>query len=198
MLFRSTCGVCRRSPGWAPRHCAMLPTMPSSLPTVVSIGNGTKVIYGNSNWIAGCPLRAAFPLLHVSSRRKGRSVAQALAGHRWVADIRRQNPSQPFLLEFLAAWRLLLGAAERIQPDVDDSITWTANASGDYSAKSAYHLQFEGRQHSHMELTVWRAWAPPKQKFFAWLLLQNRLWCADRLQRRGWPTSTSASSAGET
>lgn len=30
---------------------------------------------------------------------------------------------------------------------------------------------------------------PPKRKFFAWLLLQNRLWCADRLQRRGWPNS---------
>jgi hypothetical protein len=26
-----------------------------------------------------------------------------------------------------------------------------------------------------------------KQKFFAWLLWQNRLWCADRLQHRGWP-----------
>jgi hypothetical protein len=34
---------------------------------------------------------------------------------------------------------------------------------------------------------VWKTWASPNQKFFAWLLWQNRLWCADRLQRRGWP-----------
>ncbi|XBJ10875.1 hypothetical protein VPH35_015653 [Triticum aestivum] len=29
--------------------------------------------------------------------------------------------------------------------------------------------------------------APQKCKFFAWLIIQNRVWTADRLQRRGWP-----------
>ena len=28
---------------------------------------------------------------------------------------------------------------------------------------------------------------PPKFKFFSWLILQNRVWTADRLERRGWP-----------
>ncbi|XP_073368030.1 uncharacterized protein [Aegilops tauschii subsp. strangulata] len=32
----------------------------------------------------------------------------------------------------------------------------------------------------------WKAWAPPCCKFFTWLLMLDRLWCADRLQRRGW------------
>jgi hypothetical protein len=27
---------------------------------------------------------------------------------------------------------------------------------------------------------------PPKCKFFAWLIMQNRVWTADRLQHRGW------------
>jgi hypothetical protein len=34
---------------------------------------------------------------------------------------------------------------------------------------------------------VWKAWDPPKAKFFAWLLMQNRIWTADRLHARGWP-----------
>ena len=34
---------------------------------------------------------------------------------------------------------------------------------------------------------VWKAWAPPKLKFFAWLALQDRIWTADRLEKRGWP-----------
>uniref|UniRef100_A0A8R7UVN8 Reverse transcriptase zinc-binding domain-containing protein n=1 Tax=Triticum urartu TaxID=4572 RepID=A0A8R7UVN8_TRIUA len=34
---------------------------------------------------------------------------------------------------------------------------------------------------------IWKMWAPPKCKFFAWLILQNRVWTADRLARRGWP-----------
>ena len=40
---------------------------------------------------------------------------------------------------------------------------------------------------STMPYMVWRPWAPPKCKYFAWLALQNRIWTADRLQRRGWP-----------
>jgi hypothetical protein len=38
-----------------------------------------------------------------------------------------------------------------------------------------------------MLFTVWKVWAPPKVKFFAWLAMQNRVWTADRLAKRGWP-----------
>ena len=33
---------------------------------------------------------------------------------------------------------------------------------------------------------IWKNWAPPKVKFFAWLALQDRIWTADRLAKRGW------------
>ena len=33
---------------------------------------------------------------------------------------------------------------------------------------------------------IWNVWAPGKIKMFAWLMLQNKLWCNDRLQRHGW------------
>jgi hypothetical protein len=36
---------------------------------------------------------------------------------------------------------------------------------------------------------IWKCWAPSKCKFFAWLLLQNRIWTADRLQQREWPNN---------
>ena len=38
-----------------------------------------------------------------------------------------------------------------------------------------------------MDKMIWKAWAPPKVKFFAWLALQDRVWTADRLAKRGWP-----------
>jgi len=40
---------------------------------------------------------------------------------------------------------------------------------------------------SDMPRLVWRNWAPPKCKFFAGLVLQNRIYAADRLVKRGWP-----------
>ena len=68
-----------------------------------------------------------------------------------------------------------------------DSISWRSTTSGEYSTSSAYSLQFAGSTLSSMDSLVWKAWAPPKCNFFAWLIIQNRVWTADRLQRRGWP-----------
>ena len=48
-------------------------------------------------------------------------------------------------------------------------------------------MQFMGTIASTMEKTIWKNWGPPKTKFFAWLAIQNRIWTADRLARRGWP-----------
>jgi hypothetical protein len=33
---------------------------------------------------------------------------------------------------------------------------------------------------------VWKVWATPQVKFFAWLAIRNRIWTADRLERRVW------------
>jgi hypothetical protein len=34
---------------------------------------------------------------------------------------------------------------------------------------------------------VWKTWAPPKCRFFVWLVAHNRCWTADHLARRGLP-----------
>jgi len=38
-----------------------------------------------------------------------------------------------------------------------------------------------------MAENTWRTKAPPKCRFFTWLMLQNRIWTAACLQLRGWP-----------
>jgi hypothetical protein len=55
-----------------------------------------------------------------------------------------------------------------------------------YSAASAYKLQFFGLIESSMYKLMWKAWARAKVKNHAWLVLQNRLWTANRLWKHGW------------
>jgi hypothetical protein len=47
--------------------------------TVIQLGDGKIASFWNSRWLNGDTLAARFPLLHKHSRRKNRTVAQALA-----------------------------------------------------------------------------------------------------------------------
>ena len=86
--------------------------------------------------------------------------------------------------QFVSLWEMV--SEVNLHNDVPDTIAWKFTSDGAYSAKSAYKMQFEGIVSTSLDATVWQAWAPPKCNFFAWLVLQNRIWTADRLQRRGW------------
>jgi hypothetical protein len=68
----------------------------------------------------------------------------------------------------------------------DDQITWTRSADGNYSAKSAYLMQFDGGVESSLPATVWHVWALIRCKVFLWFMRQNRVWTADRLLAWEW------------
>ena len=73
-----------------------------------------------------------------------------------------------------------------LHKDAADKIVWNLTGSGEYSSSSsAYKAQFFGALRPNMNKVVWKVWAPPKVKLFAWLAIQNRLWTADRLEKRG-------------
>ncbi|CAM0874879.1 unnamed protein product [Alopecurus aequalis] len=156
--------------------------------TTVTIGNGEMATFWESTWLLPLPLRSAFPALFKHSARKRRSVSVALTDNVWIRDVRR-NPSDAVLHEFLELWRLLRTSCPTLEPGTMDKIRWNPAASGRYSAGSAYRLQFLGSTASPFQTIIWKQWAPPRCKFFSWLLLQDRLWCADRLMRRGWPNN---------
>jgi hypothetical protein len=69
----------------------------------------------------------------------------------------------------------------------EDFIIWSLTRDGEYSAKSAYSVQFEGSMKSTFPSRVWKVWAPSQCKFFLWLLLQSSAWTTDRLLMREWP-----------
>jgi len=60
-------------------------------------------------------------------------------------------------------------------------------SSGIFSTRSAYRSFFIGAIHFEPWKRLWKAWAPNKCKIFVWIVIHNRCWTADHLQRRGLP-----------
>ena len=70
---------------------------------------------------------------------------------------------------------------------LEDNISWRWTADGQYSANSAYKIQFTSNFSSMNLCPIWKAKVEPKCRFFAWTLLHKRILTADNLQKRGWP-----------
>jgi hypothetical protein len=154
--------------------------------TRITIGNGSRAIFWHSAWAGSFSLFLQFPEIYKLSRRKNKTVAMATRNNSWVSDLGNRLPPQ-LLPDFLQLWRLVRQASSNISQEQPDNIRWILIADGNYSAKSAYNVQFVGRQRSLTPAMVWKAWAPARCKMSLWLIHQDRLWCADRLMRRGWP-----------
>ena len=59
-------------------------------------------------------------------------------------------------------------------------------ADGEYTAKSAYGIQFQGSFSKLRILSIWKAKAEPKYKFFKWTLLHKKILTANNLIKRNW------------
>ena len=136
--------------------------------------NGEKALFWNSSWLNGMAPATLFPLLYSHSKRKNRTVAAALARNRWIKDI-CHDLTPDLLTEFFALWAQIEAQHLCLEDPRDDQIWWKPTASGIYSAKSAYDLQFEGIQKSPVAADTWKPWGPTKCKFFSSLLLQNKV-----------------------
>ena len=157
--------------------------------TRVTIGDGKKASFWSSSWLDGKPPKDMAPLVFKASRRKNRTVHDALTEHTWVADIAVEAFTAEHIGQFVQLWDLISDI--QLSPDIEDSIIWTLSPNGCYSASSAYKAQFMTALPCSFGSIVWKTWAPPKCRFFAWLAVQNRLWTADRLAKRGWPHQPS-------
>jgi hypothetical protein len=152
--------------------------------TVVQLGDGKKASFWSSRWLNGASLASRYPLLHRHSKRKNRTVAQALQNDRWIADV-DHDLTRELIHEYIMLW----GELEQISlsDSQHDTISWIMTPDGSYLARSAYALHNMGRECSATAGQVWDTKAPPKCKFFTWLFIHNRIWTAARLQVCGWP-----------
>lgn len=156
--------------------------------TRVTIGDGKTTKFWTCNWLGITPLSHSFPTLFKHSRRKSRTVAEALLNDQWISDLQHGN-WEHIVTEVVSLARKIREQDQILTGQQADTISWRGNGNGIYSTASAYKIQFNGTPSTDMKSTIWKVWAPGKIKIFSWLLHLDRLWCNDRLQRRGWPNS---------
>jgi RNA recognition motif-containing protein len=152
--------------------------------TQVTVGNGEKATFWTSRWLHGQAPASLFPALYEHSKRKKRTVKEALTNDNWITDV-DYDMTEQIIREFMGLYGKLRDVA--LSPLQEDTIIWMHTSDGQYTASSAYKIQFLGLTTSLTAEVTWQTKAPPRCRFFVWLMLQNRIWTAARLQIRGWP-----------
>lgn len=84
------------------------------------------------------------------------------------------------LAQYLQLWDMV--AAITLDESQQDAVVWRFETGDEFSTSSAYHLFFAPNQDFGCESK-----APPRLKFFMWLVVHGRCLTADNLERRGWP-----------
>jgi hypothetical protein len=85
-------------------------------------------------------------------------------------------------------------ALEPIQLNQEkDNITWSWTASGKFSVASDYEAQFKGSFSPLPAMPIWQAYVQPKCKFFAWLVIHDRILSASNMIKKNWPCNHNCS-----
>jgi len=151
------------------------------------VGNGEEILFWKDRWLDGHTLAEIAPNLFKTVPKRivnRRTVAQALQNRSWVHDITGALTVE-VLVDYLLIWDMVDGVV--LQQNVADHYKWKLTQHGSYSSKSAYEAFFMGSIKFGPWKRVWKTWAPPRCRFFIWLVLHNRVWTAVRLARRNLP-----------
>jgi len=151
--------------------------------TRVQLGNGGTAQFWESSWLDGRAPTDIAPLLYKLAWRKKLKVRDQLVNQCWTRGLWRMSTVEE-MAQFVLLWDLVQGV---LLSDEEDRIIWKFTADGQYTAKSAYEVQFRGSFCSFRPQCIWSAYAEPKHRFFTWLLVQERILTADKLQDRNWP-----------
>ena len=104
--------------------------------TNVHLGNGKTAHFWTCRWIGPVALQHEFPALFQHSRRRNRTVHDALANDTWVCNLWHGNTAE-IAHQFLQMWRKIQGAGIVLSSN-EDRISWVSTRGvGSSSAKAA-------------------------------------------------------------
>lgn len=124
--------------------------------TVIVVGSGASISFWHCHWWQGTPLRDQFPHLYSHSRGRRLSLLAALTDRKWIACI-RSNPSAQVLADYVHVWHI--ASQVNLSPGQPDDIHWKWTADGQYSAKTAYRILFQGMIRANYNLLIWAGYS---------------------------------------
>jgi hypothetical protein len=148
-----------------------------------TVGNGAATLFWFDPWLDGKSVAERAPNLAevVNKRsRRCRIVQEALQGNTWIRDITGAL-TIPTIMHYLHLRERAQQVA--LQPDVHDSFTWCWSTSREYSSRLAYAALHLGQTELLGAKQVEKAKAPKEFKIFMWLVLHDRCWTLERLER---------------
>jgi hypothetical protein len=109
--------------------------------TIIKLGDGKKAKFWWDKWLDGeTPKDIAshlFALVHF----KQRTVSKELPNKNWIRAVRRLSSSDE-LHEFINLWGRVRDIT--LSQTDSDEILWKWSPNGEYMARSAYQIQFNG------------------------------------------------------
>lgn len=126
--------------------------------------NEEKAEFWHSSWIDGQSPKNIAPLIFARSKRKNFWVKQGLNNHQWLAYLEDITTHEE-LLQLVELWDKVKHI--QLTQDEPDKIMWRWTTNGQYTANSAYKVQFHGTTMKHNMSAIWKAKIQPKCKVFA-------------------------------
>jgi hypothetical protein len=112
---------------------------------------------------------------------------------KWIDHI--YPPTSPEeVTKFVKLWEVVNGIT--FNDTIEDDVRWRWTADGEYTAKSAYQIQFVGTFSKIRITPIWKARVESKCRFFAWTLMHKKILMASNLLKRGWTDETDCKFCG--
>jgi len=136
--------------------------------TKMTVNNRKIARFWTASWIDGSSPALLFLNLYSHSKRKNRTVSEAMTNDQWIRDI-SHDLTVGLISEFVQLWTTLVEETH-FDPSsaAEDTITWTRTASGEYTAKSAYLMQFDGGMSSLYPKMVWHVYGLHQDASFSY------------------------------
>ena len=164
--------------------------------TVFYLGNSRSTFFWTDRWLNGSSVQMLAPTVFqsVKARKRKATVEEALQDFAWVGHI-----LGPAKMQLLVKFAELCDMLDQVHLSTKlDTFIWGLAADGTYSAASAYGAMFFGSSAMPEAKQLWKTAAPPRVRFFFWLMMHGRCWTGDRRFRHGLHDSNFCISCDQT